>query len=76
MKNRKFDLRQWVLVTSWNPLTVWLYKEPYVRFPAADFDLNTLNNNFAHLSNNSIAKYGSAETMFKIDGNMWCLAQF
>ena len=56
MMNRKFDLRQWVLVTNWNPLTVWLYAEPYIRFPASDFNLDMLNNRYAHLSNNSVAK--------------------
>ena len=35
----KFDLRQWVLVTSWTPLTVWLYNAPYLRLCGAPFDL-------------------------------------
>lgn len=60
IKNRKFDLRVWVLVTDWNPLTIWLFKKPYVRLPAHDYDPMDIDNNFAHLANNSIAKYGSA----------------
>ena len=27
----KFDLRQWVVVTNWQPLTVWMSKVSYLR---------------------------------------------
>lgn len=59
IKNRKFDLRVWVIVTDWNPLTIWFWKKPYARFPAHDYSTHDIENNFAHLANNSIAKYGS-----------------
>jgi len=71
MKNRKFDLRVWVLVTDWNPLTVWLFKKPYVRFPAHDYNPGDICNNYAHLANHSIAKHGDETTnQHEIEGNM------
>lgn len=74
VKCRKFDIRQWVLVTSWNPLEIWMYAEPYIRFPASDFDLDKLGNRYSHLSNNSVAKNKKlVKTEHEIEGNMWCL---
>lgn len=78
IKSRKFDIRQWVLVTDWNPLTVHFYDECYFRFCAEDFTLHDLSV-FSHLSNNSIAKYSERfETDDVADGqgNMWTLDQF
>lgn len=74
MKNRKFDIRQWVVVTDWNPLTIWLFAEPYVRFPAADFSFDNLTNRYSHLANNSVAKNASnIKNAYEIEGNMWSL---
>ncbi|CAM9140398.1 unnamed protein product [Ectocarpus fasciculatus] len=55
---RKFDMRQWVLVTDWNPLTVWFYDRCYVRFGVEEYTTSGSNigNNFVHLVNNSICK--------------------
>ena len=71
VKNRKFDIRQWVLVTDWNPLTVWLFQEPYFRFSACDYDREKITDKFVHLTNNSIAKYAeNAVRTFEIEGDM------
>jgi tubulin monoglycylase TTLL3/8 len=77
IKNRKFDLRVWVIVTDWNPLTVWYYKKPYVRFPAHDYNPNDIDNNYSHLANNSIAKYGTINNNEEeIEGNMMFIEEF
>jgi len=55
---RKFDIRQWVLVTDWNPLTIYFYNECYARFSASEYsdDDKDLENVHVHLVNNSVGK--------------------
>eukprot|EP00949_MAST-11_sp_MAST-11-sp1_P005317 g5317.t1 len=68
---RKFDIRQWVLVTSFNPLRVYFYNDCYLRFCAHDYDLKDLDNKFIHLANNSISKKSKQFKTSPIEGNMW-----
>jgi tubulin monoglycylase TTLL3/8 len=56
ISNRKFDIRVWVLVSSWNPLCIFLYQECYIRFSATDYEPKNIKNLFSHLTNNSITK--------------------
>lgn len=53
--SRKSDIRQWVLVTSFNPLTVWFFSELYVRVAASEFRLDSLDDRFTHLTHTTIA---------------------
>lgn len=77
VRGRKFDIRQWVLLTCTSPLTVWLYDEPYLRFCAEDYSLADVGNVFRHLSNNSIAKYSDEFKKNVLgDGNMWRIGEF
>lgn len=55
---------------------MWLYGEPYFRFPASDYDASNIADRFIHLTNNSVAKYAEGSTVtHQIDGNMWCLEE-
>lgn len=54
----KWDLRLYVCVTSFCPLTIYIYEEGLVRFATEKFDLGTLDNVYAHLTNTSINKFG------------------
>lgn len=68
---KKFDIRQWVLVTSWNPLTAWFYDKCYLRFGVEDYSIDDLKNKFIHLTNNSIQKNSEKFESTEIEGNMW-----
>lgn len=52
----KSDLRIYVCVTSFCPLTIYMHREGLVRFATAKYDLASLDNPFSHLTNTSINK--------------------
>lgn len=54
INKKKFDIRQWVIITDWKPLTIWMYDENYVRMCVEELDLNSVSNKFGHLTNNCI----------------------
>ena len=77
INKRKFDIRQWVLVTCLNPLIIWMWKEPYLRFGAEDYVMDDLNNIYCHLTNNSIAKHSLQYKKEKnFEGDMWTCFDF
>ncbi|XP_077288400.1 putative tubulin polyglutamylase TTLL2 [Arctopsyche grandis] len=74
----KFDLRLYVCITTYHPLTVYLYKEGLARFSTDKFSLTDLQNPFRHLTNSSLNKFGPkyAECKDRIgSGCKWTLRQ-
>jgi tubulin--tyrosine ligase len=55
-KGRKFDIRVWALFTGKNE--VFLYKHGYLRTSSDDYNLEN-GNNYVHLTNNCLQKYGT-----------------
>ena len=76
MMKRKFDIRQWVLITDFNPLTIWMYEESYVRFSAIDYDPKEISNKFIHLTNASIGTTYKEFEKSPIKGNMFFQEEF
>merc|ERR1712110_951116 len=70
IRGKKFDMRQWVVVTRLNPLAVWFYEDCYLRFSFADYNPDELKNKFSHLTNNSISKHAEDFEDQK-DDTMW-----
>ena len=56
INNKKYDLRIYVLITSYSPLKVFLYENGLVRFATEDYKKGDYDNIFIHLTNYSINK--------------------
>lgn len=50
----KFDLRVYVLVTSFAPLRMYVYDEGLVRFASEKYNKKKLNNLFMHITNTAV----------------------
>ncbi|XP_042636948.1 tubulin polyglutamylase TTLL5 [Orycteropus afer afer] len=77
----KFDVRLYVLVTSYDPLVVYLYEEGLARFATVRYDQGAKNirNQFMHLTNYSVNKksgdYVSCDDPEVEDyGNKWSMS--
>ncbi|CAM9228642.1 unnamed protein product [Laminaria digitata] len=52
----KFDLRLYVLVTSFNPLEAFIYKEGFARLSTHLYERGDIGNPFIHLTNSSVQR--------------------
>lgn len=60
---RKFDIRQWVLVTSIDPVIIYCFSECYLRLSSVPFSLDgaALHDPMVHLTNHSIQQHAAAD---------------
>ncbi|ETV97174.1 hypothetical protein, variant 2 [Aphanomyces invadans] len=70
---KKFDLRLYVLVTSFSPLVVWMYRAGFGRFSNARYSQAKadMDNLYMHLTNASVQK--TAHDYDKSMGSKWPL---
>lgn len=76
INQKKFDIRQWVLITNSDPLTIWIYNSSYLRFTVENYDEKDIENLYIHLTNNSISKKSDKFSESGIEGCMWSSSQF
>lgn len=69
IRGTKFDLRLYVLVTSVNPLRIYLYSNGLVRFASQKYsnDVRTVANRYVHLTNYCI---NAQNVKFKVDSDV------
>ncbi|GMH94951.1 hypothetical protein TrST_g1523 [Triparma strigata] len=70
---RKFDIRLYALVTSYNPLTVWLHRSGFCRFSSTRYSnsATTMQDTTMHLTNVAIQK--KSDTYDSETGGKWSL---
>ncbi|KAK8782510.1 hypothetical protein V5799_016149 [Amblyomma americanum] len=69
---RKFDLRLYVLVASFQPLRAYLYRRGFCRFCQLHYRTKGLDNPLAHLTNVSVQRHGGRYN--QSHGGKWSLS--
>lgn len=72
MCGKKFDIRIYVLVTSYRPLRAWVSDLAFCRFCTELYERDDLENTFVHLTNVAIQKHGDGYN--DKHGGKWPLA--
>ncbi|KAF0976997.1 hypothetical protein FDP41_003650 [Naegleria fowleri] len=60
ISGKKFDMRLYVLVSSYDPLRVYLHNDGLARFATEEYDMENLDSVFSHLTNYSLNKKSDA----------------
>ena len=68
---KKFDLRLYVLVTSYRPLKVYVYRHGFARFTTVNYSNDDIDNELMHLTNVAIQKH--SDTYSHAHGGKWSL---
>ena len=66
-------MRLYVLVTSYQPLTVYFYRNGFARFTHYRYDNEDINNQFVHLTNVAIQK--TSENYDNQKGGKWMMEE-
>lgn len=78
IKGLKFDLRIYVLVTSFEPWRIYIYQEGLVRFASEQYKDSEFENTFIHLTNYSInkknEKFVQSSSYESEESNKWSFA--
>eukprot|EP00761_Pharyngomonas_kirbyi_P007026 gb/GECH01007035.1/.p1 GENE.gb/GECH01007035.1/~~gb/GECH01007035.1/.p1 ORF type:complete len:511 (+),score=115.68 gb/GECH01007035.1/:1-1533(+) len=64
----KFDIRQFVVITSGNPVIVWLHDLCYLRLATSPYSNNDIKNRYKHLTNHQVQKL-AGKTNISLDNS-------
>ena len=85
IRKKKFDMRAYILITGMNPLTIYFYKDGYIKIPVKDFTLEYehIKDGCIHIttSDTNLVCFGGKEYKYDTDiydepSNFWSYVFF
>eukprot|EP00794_Sanderia_malayensis_P018747 gene18747-20636_t len=69
---KKFDMRIYILVTSYVPIRAWLYRDGFARFTNFRYSLDSIDDTYVHLTNVAVQKTAPD---YDPEGSKWSMQQ-